>query len=1215
MTDRVDITSLLERPEGETLDFKAIGYDLSESKKRRDFAKDLASLANTPREGNAYIVLGVKQLPHGELNFWGIETNVDDAQLQSVASDFLEPTPRFTYEVVQHKGVDLGLITVHLGQETPAVAKKTIDSGFVKETIYFRRGSKNDAASTLEQGRIWDWFHGKGVKNIPTNPYIVEPAWTRYLTEVSNLSPVARHILVTDARLQGEVNNLSGIGTGPWAFTFDFDTRGDKDGLLASVKDKLEQHRAVHIRVKGDQPTSRSPEFTTTWYFVRGLEGRSDSLTEDHIRHWRRAYRQALTHECELLAREMTPNTVYVTILWHDGEFNEHLKELFNCLDESLHDSFRPVFVTETPEICKHLADDFDGKIIEMSFSQFALGVQQLIRESQLTHPGTVMLPSSSGVAIPLEPQIANWIAEEIEIVPLEVPSGGEDDVETFLRGGIASWADLDRNIDARRDIQNRLTEAVRRDLLDRRTTRFNLYHRPGAGGTTVVRRVAWELHDEFPSGLLQRTNPLETAGRIARIYEETAQPVLLIADGADIAESELDELAEHLGGQQIPVVLLQARRRIEAHQQRPRAFDLNSELSPREVSRFVSTLSRDIPDRATAINQFSNKQNQVLHIPVYFALTAYEGEFRALPEFVSSRIEGLNDDQKKVLVFAAIALRYGQSSLPASALKVIFGLTTHAPINVPSLLPPITGELFVETAPGTWRIGHSLVADELLKQMLTVGVDPRTWLYQLADWGVKFIRFCRGDLPIASDAMLDLIRSVFVKRDDRDVLGQEQSVQRRFSHFIEDIPIIESRIRVLEALVESYPGEHHFWAHLARFYALEYKDFPRALEAADHAVQLSDSDSIVYHMRGMVRRYQLTELLRNNSAVDDLVLVAEKASSDFKHSRSLNPENEHGYIAEAQMLLDLLEYVSRRSDSLFQFLSRRNIHPYLLQALDHVEYLLAHVKRDREGVESSQYERRASARVRKLYGDYSGAIQRLDSLLSRSGVYQPPIRRQLAWIYLSRAEGDWSQVPKRQLERVVNLLVANLKEEQRGDQNIKMWMQASRFVASPPTVADVFEQVQYWRTGPMSVDAIYYAYVLNALMTMDGTPLARQRYEKYLEECRERTSFRRNRHRSYEWLGKGRNIACLVHQSHLGDWDHGRDFWKNPGPLKRIQGRVARINGPQAGYIEFEGGLQAFFVPARSGLSLGSENTPVLAFLGFTYNGPRAWDILRDER
>ena len=66
------LSSLLNRPEGETLDFKASGYDLSDDGQKRNFAKDLASLANTPREGESYIVLGVKKQLDGSFILQGI---------------------------------------------------------------------------------------------------------------------------------------------------------------------------------------------------------------------------------------------------------------------------------------------------------------------------------------------------------------------------------------------------------------------------------------------------------------------------------------------------------------------------------------------------------------------------------------------------------------------------------------------------------------------------------------------------------------------------------------------------------------------------------------------------------------------------------------------------------------------------------------------------------------------------------------------------------------------------------------------------------------------------------------------------------------------------------------------------------------------------------------------------------------------------------------
>ena len=902
-----------------------------------------------------------------------------------------------------------------------------------------------------------------------------------------------------------------------------------------------------------------------------------------------------------------------MTILWRDGEFNEQLAEVLRSLDDSLHDLFRPVFVTDDPAACESLADEFEAPVIEMSLHQFARGVQQLADQKGSVDPSIISVPSASGVPIEIEARVANWIAEEIELLPLGAPIS--DDAGTFLLGGTVTWADLDRNIDARRDVQTRLTEAVRRDLEAGRITRINLFHRPGAGGTTVGRRIAWELHDEFPCGLLRRTDPIVTADRISRIHELTELPVLLIADGNDIAERELDELAEYLGARRTPVVVVQVRRRKTGiPQQGDRSFDLSSALSSREVGRFVHTLSRDVPERAAAIQQLGRPDHRALHRPVYFALTAYERNFRALPDFVSSRISGLNDEQERVVVYAAIALRYGQGALPTNRLRAVFGLSPRERIDLPALLPPNTNELFVESGPSEWRIGHSLVAEELLKQLLAVGGDLRTWRNRLADWGISFIRFCRGTLPVPSDRMLELVRRVFVYRDNLDVLGREQSGQRRFSHFIEDIRVSEGRGRVLNALVESYPQEHHFWAHVARFHAMDRRDFDQALEAADYAVQLADHDSVVYHMRGMVQRYRLGELRSSNGGVQELVAVASKASSDFERSRSLNPENEHGYVAEAQMLIELLEHVAKLSPDLFQFLNRRDVSPYLREAMDRVESLLAHVRRDREGVGESQYETRASARAHSLYGDYVGAIQRLDSLIVRADVYKPPIRRQLAWAYLARAGGDWSRVPKRNADRIVELLARNLEEEPRHDENIRMWMQASRFQQMPPSVEFVFEQVQYWRSGPGSVDAAYYAYVLNALMALNGSSLALERYKQYLEECRELTRFRRNRHRSYEWLGNGSGIAQLVHQSRLGDWNRDLDFWANTEPLARIRGRVARISGPQAGLIELRGGLEAFFVPGRFNLSRGDENTPIRAFLGFSYDGLRAWDILRDE-
>ena len=140
LTDVVDISTLLTRPESKTLDFKAKGYDLSKGRDKRAFAKDLASLANTPRSGDAHIVLGVKKQLDGSSKLLGLDKAIDDSDLQTIASSLLEPVPQFSYQPVWHCGVLLGLITTPPDQAYPVAPRRTHGEGFVEGSIYFRRG-------------------------------------------------------------------------------------------------------------------------------------------------------------------------------------------------------------------------------------------------------------------------------------------------------------------------------------------------------------------------------------------------------------------------------------------------------------------------------------------------------------------------------------------------------------------------------------------------------------------------------------------------------------------------------------------------------------------------------------------------------------------------------------------------------------------------------------------------------------------------------------------------------------------------------------------------------------------------------------------------------------------------------------------------------------------------------------------------------------------
>jgi ABC-type cobalt transport system substrate-binding protein len=130
-------------------------------------------------------------------------------------------------------------------------------------------------------------------------------------------------------------------------------------------------------------------------------------------------------------------------------------------------------------------------------------------------------------------------------------------------------------------------------------------------------------------------------------------------------------------------------------------------------------------------------------------------------------------------------------------------------------------------------------------------------------------------------------------------------------------------------------------------------------------------------------------------------------------------------------------------------------------------------------------------------------------------------------------------------------------------------------------------------------------------LEALDGSAIAANDAQRNIEICRTKAGFRRDRTRSFEWLGDGVGLRRLVHQDQLGGWDEAAGFWKNTIPLKRIEGIVSRIYAPQSGEIELRWGVRAFFTPAVAGMALGrDENRTVSFYLGFSYEGLRAWSV-----
>ena len=1206
-----EFRELIKRPEDDSLDYKSAGYLFPSA--RHKFVKDVLAMSNTPRPCSAFIVFGVDWSPEKGSFVLGLTKQFDDAELQDQFPVTIQPRPRFTYYPLQCEGKQVGVLEIPVSNAGPFTAID--DMEMAKNTFkiqggatYHRRGTQNARAVGSELSSIHSWF-ATG-KPDPTELWETD-SWRQLLDGVRRFEPGRIYLLAAaPLRCSSEVP-LHTLGLQPWRAVIDFDSESDISGLLSRAERTMTSHRVIHRAVGANDTVQPDP--ATHWFFARGLLGLRDSVHVGDQIAWLKRHKRTLSHQLDRIAAATSPSPVVALVIWPNPDMSSYLRTLLGELHAAFMDAVEVVVVGESSTLRSIVQED-GATYVQMPLRELCHGLAVLNAGQLSADESNPVLPSSSGAPIEVPRNDWLWMAEDLELVHLGTGLTGNDDAEGYRIGGDIRWRNLQLRHDCDRTIAPAVLRRVDQDLQSRIITRINLYHAPGAGGTTVGRRVAWDLHQTYPVAILRTLTTNGTADKIGRIFALTGQSVLVVVDGGSHAERDVDDLYGRLRANNTPVVLLQVLRRFDRQNAGRRQFWLDERLFDEEADRFRDAYSQAVPQRRTALHNLARSQGQ-MRSAFFFGLTAFEEDYRGLSEYVATRMPGLTDSQKRILIYIAIAYYYGQQAVPVQAFAALLGLPLSKTLRFPDAFAGASAptlRLLVETTSGEWRTSHQLIALQILKHELTPATsltNESVWRQQVSEWAKTFAGFCRAEGHPESDRLLELARRVFIYRDNVEMLGTERASQARYAQLIEDIPSAQGRIEVLENLTDRFPDEAHFHSHLARLLS-QNGEHQRALDRADYAIELQPKDHVLHHMRGMVLRQEMRMSIDKRGVLSRLTTVGKLAAESFGNARNLRPDEEHSYVSEVQMLTMLIDYAGRGTrDVVREVLVQPDTDPFVRTALERADDLLDQVRHLYSGDRPSRYVQDCRARLARFYGDYEYALQAWDNLLTRSDVPHPPIRRQIVWTLLRRRDETWTALRSNEVGRVRRLLEDNLQEDPNDSTSLRLWLQAVRL---PPTAASldhVIERVTYWKANTNSWDAAYYLYVLHTLRALDGSTQGGADAERALDECRGLTRFRRDRTRSFEWFGEGDGIGRLVHQSRLGDWKD--DFFGDTEALVRVNGRIKSIDGPQKGVVEVNGAVDAFFVPAKTGFYEGrDENVSIDCYLGFSYDGPRAWDV-----
>ncbi|MBC3249418.1 hypothetical protein BFS14_03635 [Serratia fonticola] len=147
------LEELRYRGEGSDLDYKSERYNFSRKigdEEKSEMLKDILALANTHREGTAYILMGFKENPPHPAEVVGLseEGVIDDSRLQEFVNGKLETKLTFRYEEGLFDGKHIAVISIPK-QQRPFYLKKDFGK-LSKDTVYVRRGSSTGIASPRE---------------------------------------------------------------------------------------------------------------------------------------------------------------------------------------------------------------------------------------------------------------------------------------------------------------------------------------------------------------------------------------------------------------------------------------------------------------------------------------------------------------------------------------------------------------------------------------------------------------------------------------------------------------------------------------------------------------------------------------------------------------------------------------------------------------------------------------------------------------------------------------------------------------------------------------------------------------------------------------------------------------------------------------------------------------------------------------------------------
>jgi hypothetical protein len=834
--------------------------------------------------------------------------------------------------------------------------------------------------------------------------------------------------------------------------------------------------------------------------------------------------------------------------------------------------------------------------------------------------------------------------------IPQEKPN-------SFYLGNTIQWGDLAYRNGIGKDISREKLDVITADLkglLSNASTchKMKLIHEPSAGGTTLARRIAYDIGtEEYPTVILKRYHRTETYKGFEQLYDlVNNKPILVIAEQSDIHQNDIEDLEKQIKRNRKHAVILYVQRSIKGSiEKKEKSRVLKSTLDDKEQEEFEIVFSEIAPSKAEAIKNIKKNLDRNFVTPFLYGLTAFEERFLQLSRYIKSLLLPIKEDYRKVVTYICLIGKYSNQPIPISIFEAAgFKLNGFgADDNILHLLK-------FNDDTNSFEARHYLIADEVCRQALS-GFN----LSNKDEWrlGLKSFLFEIIDLfaRINSEEMLEdvdknILESVFISKADSNDSG---GPKEKFSYLIIEVNKTdgegtEMSLEIIKYLTKKIPFHPYFHQHLAMLYiysAYDKRDplpyYDLAIESANKAIYIEPSpSSSLYHTKGHVYVRKLSWYSKNhklllsrfdedvNSTLEEIKYCFDEGYDSLIKCVSIDNHSKYGYSSMVYLVIHTFDcgYKISGYNNLSDFIHDfkydwfGELLPIGMDAVNQAHEIAKNIddKTQLENIQKS-YEKLSQLYGDTNYQDYEDKEQSAKSESMRAFYRHSFVTSILSNFDFTNPAKTWSNIADK--DKLVPKIVEKLQSNMRYKPSmygLKRYMEGVRMRESNTSIdqAILFLDEIYKKECSeeknnkiLLGELAYYLCILNAIQTLKNTESLDSNYivnaSKYLEESRNLPITNHDNTFEYEWLGNtidNTSFSGLVSRKRLGAFNTN-GFTPETFLLQEVRGKIMSVGKSGGGKERVNGKIrfaqhtsgkyfQAYFVPIKGGWVEGASDS-----------------------